>query len=109
MSAEEQLSVGTIVGLKLGSILLQYQREEVLKTLLKDYSKEVSEQLELHNRNLKNVLYQLNFEFTGIIISLNMPKKLQIDIKEELDFLEKSLTRTNKFIETRQDKSLTIY
>ena len=26
------------------------------KTLLKDYSKEVSEQLELHNRNLKNVL-----------------------------------------------------
>ena len=26
------------------------------KTILKDYSKEVSEQLELHNRNLKNVL-----------------------------------------------------
>ncbi len=26
------------------------------KTLLKDYSKEVSEQLELHNRNLKNIL-----------------------------------------------------
>ena len=26
------------------------------KTRLKDYSKEVSEQLELHNRNLKNVL-----------------------------------------------------
>jgi transposase len=26
------------------------------KTLLKDYSKEVCEQLELHNRNLKNVL-----------------------------------------------------
>jgi transposase len=26
------------------------------KTILKDYSKEVSQQLELHNRNLKNVL-----------------------------------------------------
>ncbi|TRX21358.1 helix-turn-helix domain-containing protein [Flavobacterium franklandianum] len=35
---------------------LAISEERGAKTLLKDYSKEVSEQLELHNSNLKNVL-----------------------------------------------------
>jgi|SRR5690554_384297 len=37
------------------------------KTLLRNYSKEVSEQLELHNRNLKNVLIYFE-EQHGVVI-----------------------------------------
>ena len=38
------------------------------KTILKDYTKEVSQQLELHNRNLKNVLAYFDQQY-GIVIS----------------------------------------
>jgi transposase len=37
------------------------------KTLLKDYSEEVSEQLKLHNRNLKNVLIYFEVQHNIII------------------------------------------
>ena len=37
------------------------------KTRLKDYGKEVSEQLELHNRNLKNVLIYFKVQHNIII------------------------------------------
>ena len=47
------------------------------KTLLKDYSKEVSEQLELHNRNLKNVLIYFEAQHHIIICK----KTLQIFLK----------------------------
>jgi transposase len=38
-----------------------------VKTRLKDYGKEVSEQLELHNRNLKNVLLYFKVQHNIII------------------------------------------
>jgi len=38
-----------------------------VKTRLKDYGKEVSEQLELHNRNLKNVLIYFKVQHNIII------------------------------------------
>ena len=47
------------------------------KTLLKDYSKEVSEQLELHNRNLKNVLLYFEEQHNIVI----RKKTLQIFLK----------------------------
>ncbi|MDB4334956.1 helix-turn-helix domain-containing protein [bacterium] len=42
--------------LKNGVDSLSIQSGRGVKTRLKDYSREVSQQLELHNRNLKNVL-----------------------------------------------------
>jgi transposase len=48
------------------------------KTLLKDYSKEVSEQLELHNRNLKNVLIYFEEEHNIIICKITLQNFLKV-------------------------------
>jgi transposase len=48
------------------------------KTLLKDYSKEVSEQLELHNRNLKNVLIYFEEQHNIIICKKTLQNFLKV-------------------------------
>ena len=48
------------------------------KTLLKDYSIEVSEQLELHNRNLKNVLIYFEEQHNIIICKKTLQNFLKV-------------------------------
>ena len=48
------------------------------KTLLKDYSKEVAEQLELHNRNLKNVLIYFEQQHQIIICKKTLQNFLKV-------------------------------
>ena len=48
------------------------------KTLLKDYSREVSEQLELHNRNLKNVLIYFEEQHNIIICKKTLQNFLKV-------------------------------
>lgn len=48
------------------------------KTLLKDYSIEVSEQLELHNRNLKNVLIYFEEQHKIIICKKTLQNFLKV-------------------------------
>jgi transposase len=52
---------------KIGIDSLAISEGRGAKTRLKDYSKEVSEQLELHNRNLKNVLIYFEEQHNIII------------------------------------------
>lgn len=48
------------------------------KTLLKDYSEEVSKQLELHNRNLKNVLIYFEEQHNIIICKKTLQNFLKV-------------------------------
>ena len=48
------------------------------KTLLKDYSKEFSEQLKLHNRNLKNVLIYFEEQHNIIICKKTLQNFLKV-------------------------------
>jgi transposase len=48
------------------------------KTLLKDYSEEVSKQLELHNRNLKNVLIYFEQQHNIIICKKTLQNFLKV-------------------------------
>ena len=48
------------------------------KTLLKDYSEEVSEQLKLHNRNLKNVLIYFEVKHNIIICKKTLQNFLKV-------------------------------
>lgn len=48
------------------------------KTLLKDYSEEVSQQLELHNRNLKNVLIYFEEQHNIIICKKTLQNFLKV-------------------------------
>lgn len=48
------------------------------KTILKDYSVEVSEQLELHNRNLKNVLIYFEEQHNIIICKKTLQNFLKV-------------------------------
>jgi transposase len=48
------------------------------KTLLKDYAKEVSEQLKLHNRNLKNVLIYFEEQHNIIICKKTLQNFLKV-------------------------------
>ena len=52
---------------KIGVDSLTISEGRGAKTLLKDYSEEVSQQLELHNRNLKNVLIYFEEQHNIII------------------------------------------
>jgi transposase len=48
------------------------------KTLLKDYSEEVSKQLELHNRNLKNVLIYFEEQHNIVICKKTLQNFLKV-------------------------------
>lgn len=63
---------------KIGVDSLAISEGRGAKTLLKDYSKEVSEQLELHNRNLKNVLIYFEQQHNIIICKKTLQNFLKV-------------------------------
>ncbi|PWA04582.1 helix-turn-helix domain-containing protein [Flavobacterium laiguense] len=63
---------------KIGVDSLAISEGRGAKTLLKDYSKEVSEQLELHNRNLKNVLIYFEEQHKIIICKKTLQNFLKV-------------------------------
>lgn len=48
------------------------------KSLLKDYSEEVAEQLKLHNRNLKNVLMYFTVQHNNVICKKTLQNFLKV-------------------------------